>query len=88
LTITAREKADWSYKSESRIIGFDPRTVEKSMARRPYEAAQSKKMMKRSKVIKKRQERSIEELITNYQPTMIFVEHDSAFVRNISSRTV
>jgi len=61
LTVTAREKADWSYKSESRIIGFDPRKVEKSTGRRPYEAAQSKKMMKRSKVIENRQERSIEE---------------------------
>ena len=30
----------------------------------------------------------IEELITEYKPTMIFVEHDRAFYRNIATKTV
>ena len=30
----------------------------------------------------------IEELLIEYQPTMIFVEHDVAFVRNVASRTI
>jgi len=30
----------------------------------------------------------IEELITTYQPTMIFVEHDRIFCNNISTKTV
>ena len=58
---TAREKASWSDKSESRKIGFDPQKTEKNIGRRPYEAAKSAKMMKRSKAIESRQQTAIEE---------------------------
>jgi len=58
---SAREKADWSDKAEGRKIGFDPSKTEKSMGRRAYEGAKSKKMMKRSKVIETRQQAAIEQ---------------------------
>ena len=58
---TAREKAGWSNQAESRKIGFDPRVTEKSIGRRPYEAAKSKKMMARSKAIEQRQQAAIGE---------------------------
>ncbi len=58
---TAREKAAWSNTAESRKIGLDPRTQEKNIGRRPYEAAKSKKMMKRAKGIEARQQNAAEE---------------------------
>ncbi|MDR0445911.1 MAG: ABC-F type ribosomal protection protein [Oscillospiraceae bacterium] len=58
---TAREKAAWSDAAESRKIGFDPSKTEKSMGRRPYEAAKSKKMMKRAKTIDARRQDAVEE---------------------------
>lgn len=58
---TSREKAAWSDSAERRKIGFDPTKTEKSTGRRPYEAAKSKKMMKRAKAIESRQQSAIEE---------------------------
>ena len=58
---TAAEKAEWSDKAEARKIGFDPRKVEKSLDRRPKEAAKAKKAMARAKAIEKRNEKLIEE---------------------------
>lgn len=58
---TAREKAEWSNKAESRKIGFNPTKVEKSISRRTQESAKSKKAMKRSKAIEQRQELAIQE---------------------------
>ena len=58
---TAREKAAWADKSEREKIGFDPSVTEKSMGRRPYLAAKSKKANKRAKAIAGRQEAAIEE---------------------------
>lgn len=58
---TAKEKAEWSNKAESRKIGFDPTKVEKNMNRRAQEGAKSKKAMKRSKVLEQRQKLNIEE---------------------------
>lgn len=58
---TAREKAEWSDRAESRKIGFDPTKVEKSLDRRPKEAAKAKKAMKRSKNIEKRRDSAIDE---------------------------
>ncbi len=58
---TAREKAQWSDRSEREKIGFDPAKTEKSMGRRPYLAAQAKKSAKRAKAIRARQEATIEE---------------------------
>lgn len=58
---TARQKSEWADKSESKKIGFDPTKTEKSISRRPYEAAKSKKMMKRSKQIEQRSIQAVEE---------------------------
>ncbi|MDD4125804.1 MAG: ABC-F type ribosomal protection protein [Eubacteriales bacterium] len=58
---TAREKALWSNTAESRKIGFDPRKTEKSLNRRAFEGAKSKKAMKCSKALEKRQETAVEE---------------------------
>ena len=58
---TAREKASWADKSEREKIGFDPTKTEKSMGRRPYLGAKSKKANKRAKAIAGRQEAAIEE---------------------------
>ena len=58
---TAREKSAWADRSEREKIGFDPRVTEKSMGRRPYLAAKSKKANKRAKAITSRQEAAIEE---------------------------
>lgn len=58
---TAKEKAEWSNKAESRKIGFNPTKVEKSLSRRAQEGAKSKKAMKRSKALEQRQESAIEE---------------------------
>jgi len=58
---TAREKANWSDQAENKKIGFNPRVTEKSIGRRPYEAAKAKKMMTRSKAIEARQTAAIEE---------------------------
>ena len=69
---TAREKAQWSNKAESRKIGFDPIKTEKNINRRPNEGAKSKKAMKRSKVLEQRQENAIEEkskLLKNLETT-------------------
>lgn len=69
---TAREKAQWSNKAESRKIGFDPIKTEKNINRRANEGAKSKKAMKRSKVLEQRQENAIEEkskLLKNIETT-------------------
>lgn len=57
---TAAEKAAWSDAAERSKIGFDPRVTEKSMNRRAYEGAKSKKMMSRAKAIEKRAAAMIE----------------------------
>lgn len=58
---TAREKAAWSDSAERRKIGIDPSKTEKSISRRSYEGAKSKKMMKRAKAIEERQQSALEE---------------------------
>ncbi len=69
---SVREKSHWADLSESKKIGFDPRKTEKSMGRRPYEAAKSKKSNKRAKAILQRTERAVEEksqLLKNVEKT-------------------
>ena len=61
LTEMAKEKAEWSDSAEKRKIGFDPKRVEKNIARRPVEGAKAKKMMSRAKAIEGRQASVIEE---------------------------
>lgn len=58
---TARQKSEWAYISESKKIGFDPIKTEKSISRRSYEGAKSKKMMKRSKQIIQHSNKAVEE---------------------------
>ncbi len=58
---TAREKAAWADRSEREKIGFNPAKTEKSVGRRPYLAAKSKKANKRAKAITGRREAAIEE---------------------------
>lgn len=58
---SAREKADWANRSERQKIGFDPTKTEKSVGRRPYLAAKSKKANQRASAIAKRQDAVIEE---------------------------
>lgn len=58
---TARQKSEWADRSERKKIGFDPLKVEKSISRRAYEGAKSKKMMKRSKQIEQRSFQAVEE---------------------------
>lgn len=58
---TARQKSEWSDKAEKRKIGFNPTKTEKSISRRAYEGAKSKKMMKRAKLIEQRSVKAVEE---------------------------
>lgn len=58
---TAKQKSEWADRSERNKIGFDPVKVEKSISRRAYEGAKSKKMMKRSKQIEQRSNKAVEE---------------------------
>lgn len=57
----ARRTAEWSDRAEASKIGFDPRRTEKSMNRRPYEAAKAKRLMSASTAIQRRQQAAIEE---------------------------
>ena len=61
LEAAARRTAEWSDRAEKAKIGFDPVKVEKSLSRRPNEAAKAKKIMSRSVVISQRRERAIHE---------------------------
>ena len=72
LRSAALEKSAWSDVAEGRKIGFDPRKTEKSMDRRAYEGAKSKKLQARAKAIEKRTESMIEEkssLLKNIEET-------------------
>lgn len=54
LEAASREKSQWAERAERAKIGFDPTRTEKSMGRRAYEGAKSKKSMKRAKAIDRR----------------------------------
>lgn len=55
---SARRSAGWADSAERAKIGFNPATAEKSIGRRPYEGAKSKKLMKSAKSAQKRLERA------------------------------
>lgn len=57
----AKRTAEWSDKAERTKIGFNPSQTEKSIGMRPYIGEKSRKMMKRSKSIEKRQQSAVEE---------------------------
>jgi len=61
LAKAAKRTSEWSDRAEAGKIGFDPTKTEKSIGRRPFEAAKSKKLMSRSKAILERQQAAIEE---------------------------
>lgn len=61
LESAAKRTAEWSNKAESAKIGFDPTKVEKSISRRPHEAAKAKKIMSRSTAIAERREKAVQE---------------------------
>ncbi len=61
LEAAAKRSAEWSDKAERAKIGFDPLKTEKSLSRRPNEAAKAKKLMSRSASISERRERAVEE---------------------------
>jgi len=61
LTETAREKIQWSEAAERRKIGFDPKSTEKNIGRRPLQGAKAKKQMARAKAIEARQYTAVEE---------------------------
>ena len=72
LRSAAREKSAWSDVAEGRKIGFDPRKTEKSLNRRAWEGAKSKKLQARAKAIEKRTEAMIDEkssLLKNLEET-------------------
>ncbi len=72
LSEAARRTEGWSNKAESRRIGFDPTKEEKSLTRRPNEAAKSKKAMKRAKAFENRMNSAAEEkskLLKNIEKT-------------------
>lgn len=58
---SAKRTQEWSDTSERKKIGFDPTRTEKSLNRRSYEGAKSKKMMSRSKSLEDRQQSAIDE---------------------------
>ncbi|HEX9059918.1 MAG TPA: ABC-F type ribosomal protection protein [Clostridia bacterium] len=60
LKAAAKRTSEWSEKSESKKIGFDPFITEKNISRRSYEGAKAKKMMQRSKSIESRQQSAID----------------------------
>ncbi len=68
----AKRTAEWSDKAERAKIGFDPLKVEKSISRRPGEAAKAKKIMSRSTAISERREKAVREksgLLKNIEQT-------------------
>ncbi len=72
LKSAAREKSAWSDVAEGRKIGFDPRKTEKSLNRRAWEGAKSKKLQARAKAIEKRTDAMIDEkssLLKNLEET-------------------
>ena len=61
LTDAARRSAEWADRSERKKIGFDPTKTEKSLTRRAYEGAKSKKAMARAKAFEDRSLKAAEE---------------------------
>lgn len=61
LKAAAERSRKWADTAESRKIGFDPNTTEKSIGRRAYEGAKSKAAMKRMKAVENRRQTAIDE---------------------------
>ncbi|MCI7767286.1 MAG: ATP-binding cassette domain-containing protein [Oscillospiraceae bacterium] len=61
LTDAAKRTSEWADRSERKKIGFDPTKTEKSLTRRAYEGAKSKKAMARAKAFEDRSLKAAEE---------------------------
>ncbi len=61
LAQSARQTREWADRAEGAKIGFDPRTTEKSIGRRPAQGAKAKKKMARTKDILEKTQRKIHE---------------------------
>ena len=59
LNQSARRTREWADRAEGAKIGFDPRTTEKSIGRRPAQGAKAKKRMARAKDILEKTQRKI-----------------------------
>jgi len=79
LESAARQSSQWADKVESTKMGKGAAATRKkghtSIDTRAYNAEKSRRMQ-------------IEELITTFKPTMIFVEHDRVFCENVGTKTV
>ncbi len=59
LNQSARRTREWADRAEGAKIGFDPRTTEKSIGRRPAQGAKAKKRMSRAKDTLEKTQRKI-----------------------------
>lgn len=59
LNQSARQTREWADRAEGAKIGFDPRTTEKSIGRRPAQGAKAKKRMARAKDTLEKTQRKI-----------------------------
>ena len=59
LNQSARRTREWADRAEGAKIGFDPRTTEKSIGRRPAQGAKAKKRMARAKDTLEKTQRKI-----------------------------
>lgn len=59
LNQSARQTREWADRAEGAKIGFDPRTTEKSIGRRPAQGAKAKKRMARTKDTLEKTQRKI-----------------------------
>ena len=98
----AQQKIDLTlFKAILRKLDFSRTQFEKDM--RDYSAGQKRKVLLARSLCEQAHvyiwdeplnyidvlsRMQIEELITAYRPTMIFVEHDRAFCRNIATKTI
>ena len=81
LNQAAEQVSKWADKNERSKIGYDPiKENDQSISTRSFIGAKTKKMQSRVK--------QIEKLILEYQPTMLFVEHDKKFCEKIATNVV
>ena len=79
LNQAAEQVSKWADKNERSKIGYDPiKENDRSISTRSFIGAKTKKMQSRVK--------QIEKLILEYQPIMLFVEHDARFCEKIATK--
>jgi lincosamide and streptogramin A transport system ATP-binding/permease protein len=100
LKAAADKSSRWADKNENSKIGFDPvKEHDRSIATRAFIGAKTKKMQARVKNYERRiyiwdeplnyidvfSRMQIENLILQYKPTMLLVEHDTRFQEKVAS---